>query len=41
MDNKEKAFWEWYETIANVGYAVNLRIAFEAGFDSAVKEMEK
>ena len=39
--DKEKAFFDWYEKISNIGYAVNLRIAFEAGFDSATKELEK
>ena len=38
---KEKAFFEWYESVSKIGYAVNLRIAFEAGFDSAMKELEK
>lgn len=41
MNEKEEAFFEWWEKIAPYKEQYNLRMAFDCGYDAAIKEMEK
>lgn len=40
MSEKEKAFWEWYKSIEPYRQNYNLRMAFDAGFEAARKDIE-
>jgi len=37
MDDKDKAFWAWWEVVQSYKNLYNLRMAFEAGWEAAIK----
>lgn len=41
MNEQEQAFWTWWEKIAKYQNQYTLRMAFDAGYEAAIKEMEK
>ena len=41
MSEKEAAFFAWYEKIQAYKDNYNLRMAFDAGYSAALKDMEK
>ena len=40
-DKLEKHFWAWWDLVGDRKGLLNARQAFEAGYYSAMKEMEK
>jgi hypothetical protein len=34
MDDKEKAFWTWWEKVQNYQHLYTLRMAFDAGYEA-------
>lgn len=40
MSDKEKAFWEWYRSIEAYKANYNLRMAWDAGYEAALKGLE-
>jgi hypothetical protein len=41
MNEQEKAFFEWWDKIERYRNNYNLRMAFDAGYQAALKDLEK
>jgi len=41
MSEQEKAFFEWWDKVEAYQNVTNLRMAFDAGYQAALKDLEK
>jgi glutamate synthase domain-containing protein 1 len=39
MSEQEKAFWVWWQTVEQNIDATTLRMAFDAGYEKAIREV--
>jgi hypothetical protein len=41
MNEQEKSFFEWWDKVEAYQNVYNLRMAFDAGYQAALKDLEK